>query len=87
MTPYSFGNKQYIAVEGREAAFKLANSIMEARDCQVMVQRDDANIYIVSWANRYGNDGECFVFMDEDNYDDYINMLDAAREDVASKLN
>lgn len=87
MTPYSYGNKQYIAVEGREKALSLADAIMAARDCQVMIQRDDANIYIVSWANRYGNDGECFVFMDEENYDDYMDMLEAARGNAMSKLN
>lgn len=66
MTPNSYGNKQYIAVQGREAAFKLAAAIMEARNCQVMVQCDDADIYIVSWANRYDDgSGEQFVFMDE----------------------
>ena len=65
MTNYSYGNKQYIAVEGLDKALALAKAIMTAHDCQVLIQLDDCNIYIVSWANRYGNDGECFVFMDE----------------------
>ena len=54
MTNYSYGNKQYIAVEGMDKAFALAKAIMQARDCQVMVQLDDCDIYVVSWANRYG---------------------------------
>lgn len=66
MTRNSYGNKQYIAVEGLDKAMALAKAIMEAHDCQVLIQYDDCNIYIVSWANRYGNEGECFVFMDED---------------------
>lgn len=65
MTNYSYGNKQYIAVEGLDKALALAKAIMEAHDCQVLIQNDDCDIYIVSWANRYGNDGECFVFMNE----------------------
>lgn len=67
MTRNSYGNKQYIAVEGLDKAMTLAKAIMEAHDCQVLIQYDDCNIYVVSWANRYGdNSGECFVFMDED---------------------
>lgn len=66
MTRNSYGRKQYIAVEGLDKAMTLAKAIMEAHDCQVLIQYDDCNIYIVSWANRYGNQGECFVFMDED---------------------
>lgn len=78
MTENSYGDKQYIAVEGREAALKLAGAIMEARDCQVLIQYDDADIYIVSWANQYGSHGgERFVFMNEDEYDDYMNMAAA----------
>lgn len=65
MTAYSYGNKQYIAVEGLDKALALAKAIMQAHDCQVLIQLDDCDIYIVSWANRYGNDGECFVFMNE----------------------
>lgn len=65
MTHNSYGKKQYIAVEGLDKALTLAKAIMEAHDCQVLIQYDDCNIYIVSWANRYGSQGECFVFMDE----------------------
>lgn len=65
MTSNSYGKKQYIAVEGLDKALALAKAIMEAHDCQVLIQNDDCNVYVVSWANRYGNDGECFVFMSE----------------------
>lgn len=77
MTMYSYGPKQYVAVKGRKKAFELADAIMAARDdeCQVMVQLDDCDIYIVSWANRYSDgSGEAFVFMDEtdlEKWDDY----------------
>jgi hypothetical protein len=47
---------------------------MQARDCQVMVQLDDCDIYIVSWANRYSEfEGERFTFMsaeDAERWDD-----------------
>ena len=66
MTRNSYGKKQYIAVEGLDKAMTLAKAIMEAHDCQVLIQYDDCNIYVVSWATRYSdNSGECFVFMDE----------------------
>ena len=65
MTVHSYGDKQYIAVEGLDKALALAKAIMEAHDCQVLIQYDDCGIYVVSWACRYGNDGECFVFMSE----------------------
>ena len=77
MTNYSYGNRQYIAVQGRKKALALAGAIMEARDddVQVLIQLDDCDIYIVSWANRYGsNGGEAFVFMDENDqekWDDF----------------
>jgi len=65
MTAHSYGNKQYIAVEGLDKALALAKAIMESHDCQVLIQNDDYDIYVVSWANRYGNDGERFLFMSE----------------------
>lgn len=74
MTKQSYGNKQYIAVQGLDEAMELAKAIMQARDCQVLVQLDDADIYIVSWANRYDYDydGEQFVWMDSDDYEDFL---------------
>ena len=77
MTNYSYGNRQYIAVQGRKKALELAGAIMEARDddCQVLIQLDDCDIYIVSWANRYGsNGGEAFVFMDENDQEKWDNF-------------
>lgn len=76
MTNYSYGNKQYIAVEGMDKAFALAKAIMQARDCQVMIQLDDCDIYIVSWANRYGDEfeGERFTFMDADDIERWDDM-------------
>lgn len=66
MTVHSYGDKQYIAVEGLDKALALAKAIMQAHDCQVLIQLDDCDIYVVSWANRYlDNSGECFVFMSE----------------------
>ena len=77
MTFHSYGNKQYIAVEGLDKALALAKAIMEAHDCQVLIQNDDRGIYVVSWANRYGNEGECFVFMSEADQEQW-NELNAA---------
>ncbi len=72
MTRNSYGDKQYIAVQGLDKALALAKAIMEAHDCQVLIQNDDCDIYIVSWANRYGlADGEQFVWFDENEYEDY----------------
>lgn len=40
--------RNYIAVEGIEAALKVARTLIE-QDYQVMVQLDDCDIYIVSY--------------------------------------
>ena len=40
--------RNYIAVEGVEAALKVARTLIE-QDYQVMVQLDDCDIYIVSY--------------------------------------
>lgn len=74
MTKQSYGGKRYIAVQGLDKAMTLAKAIMEAHDCQVLIQRDDADIYIVSWANRYDGDweGEQFVWMDSDEYENFL---------------
>lgn len=74
----TYGSKRYIAVEGIDKAMELAKAIMKSHDCQVLVQLDDADIYIVSWANRYGPyDGETFVFMNESQYSDYVDWRDS----------
>lgn len=72
----SYGSKQYVAIQGKEKAFAFAKALMEARECSVLIQLDDADIYIVSWANNYGSDWqEYFVWMDEDQYNDYQDWL------------
>lgn len=40
--------RHYIAVEGREAALKVASALIE-QNYQVMIQLDDCNIYIVAY--------------------------------------
>ena len=40
--------RNYIAVEGREAALKVASALIE-QNYQVMIQLDDCNIYIVAY--------------------------------------
>ena len=40
--------RNYITVEGREAALKVASVLLE-QDYQVMIQLDDCNIYIVAY--------------------------------------
>lgn len=82
MTKGSYGNKQYIAVEGLDKALKLAKAIMEARNCQVLIQLDDVDIYIVSWANRYDCDWdvEQFVWMDSDDYEAFLDWKDWVAE-------
>lgn len=40
--------RNYITVEGREAALKMASVLLE-QDYQVMIQLDDCNIYIVAY--------------------------------------
>lgn len=73
MNRYSYGNKQYIAVEGLDKALQLMKALMEARECEVLLQRDDADIYVVSWANHYGDwSGESFIFMDELQLDEWL---------------
>ena len=72
----SYGPKQYVAVEGKEKAMAFAKALMEAHECSVLIQRDDADIYIVSWANYYGSDYyEHFVWMDDDQYEAYQEWL------------
>ena len=40
--------RNYITVQGREAALKVASVLLE-QDYQVMIQLDDCNIYIVAY--------------------------------------
>ena len=48
----------YIAVEGKDNALKIAAALLE-QDYQVFIQLDDCNVYIVAYASndtRYGRD-------------------------------
>lgn len=49
--------RNYIAVEGVEAALKVARTLIE-QDYQVMVQLDDCDIYIVSYENNNNELGD-----------------------------
>ena len=54
MMQNSYGPKQHVAIEGKETALAFAAALMEAHECSVLIQRNDDDIYIVSWANYYG---------------------------------
>ena len=56
--------ERYIAVEGLDKAMKLAKVLIEC-DQQVMIQLDDANIYIVAYAPE-SPWGEKFAALDEE---------------------
>ena len=49
--------RHYIAVEGREAALKVASALVE-QNYQVMIQLDDCNIYIVAYEDNDPNYGD-----------------------------
>lgn len=49
--------RNYIAVEGLEAALKVARTLIE-QDYQVMVQLDDCDIYIVSYESNNDHLGD-----------------------------
>ena len=49
--------RNYIAVEGIEAALKVARTLIE-QDYQVMVQLDDCDIYIVSYESNNDHLGD-----------------------------
>ena len=78
MTERSFGKKQYIAVEGLDKALKLLRTMAEVNpEHQFLLQLDDCDIWIISWADHcfdYG--GERFVHMTEGEYDRYTDKLE-----------
>lgn len=78
MTQHSFGNKQYIAVEGLDKALKLLRAMVEANpEYQFLLQLDDCDIWIISWANRcFDYDGERFVHMTEGEYERYTDKME-----------
>lgn len=48
----------YISVEGKDNALKIAAALLE-QDYQVFIQLDDCNVYVVAYASndtRYGGD-------------------------------
>lgn len=57
----------YIAVQGKDNALKVAAALIE-QDYQVFIQLDDADIYIVAYANNnnsyYG--GELFALINDE---------------------
>ena len=85
--------RKYIAVEGREAALKMASALLE-QNYQVMIQLDDCNIYIVAYEYNdpsYGDNQfasispeemEALQFKrDEANYREAVNFVDARKNE------
>lgn len=73
MTADSYGKNQYISVRGLDDALKLIRSLAEVNpDYQFLLQLDDSDIWIVSWAARdFKFGGERFVHMTDFEYDEY----------------
>ena len=85
--------RKYIAVEGREAALKMASALLE-QNYQVMIQLDDCNIYIVAYEDNdssYGDNQfasispeemEALQFKrDEAKYREAVNFVDARKHE------
>ena len=85
--------RKYIAVEGREAALKMASALRE-QNYQVMIQLDDCNIYIVAYEDNdpsYGDNQfasispeemEVLQFKrDEANYREAVNFVNARKHE------
>ena len=85
--------RKYIAVEGREAALKMASALIE-QNYQVMIQLDDCNIYIVAYEYNdptYGDNQfasispeemEALQFKrDEANYRKAVNFVNARKDE------
>lgn len=85
--------RKYIAVEGREAALKMASALLE-QNYQVMIQLDDCNIYIVAYEDNdssYGDNQfasispeemEALQFKrDEANYREAVNFVNARKNE------
>lgn len=69
--------RNYIAVEGVEAALKVARTLIE-QDYQVMVQLDDCDIYIVSYESNDDHLGDnLFASLSRDE----IDIVNEYRED------
>ena len=85
--------RKYIAVEGREAALKMASALLE-QNYQVMIQLDDCNIYIVAYEDNdssYGDNQfasispeemEALQFKrDEAKYREAVNFVNARKDE------
>lgn len=85
--------RKYIAVEGREAALKMASALLE-QNYQVMIQLDDCNIYIVAYEDNdssYGDNQFASISLeemealqfkrDEANYRKAVNFVDARKNE------
>ena len=85
--------RKYIAVEGREAALKMASALLE-QNYQVMIQLDDCNFYIVAYEDNdssYGDNQfasispeemEALQFKrDEAKYREAVNFLDTRKRE------
>lgn len=85
--------RNYITVEGREAALKVASVLLE-QDYQVMIQLDDCNIYIVAYEYNdpsYGDNQfasispdemeELQFKRDEAKYREAVNFVDARKDE------
>lgn len=85
--------RNYITVEGREAALKVASVLLE-QDYQVMIQLDYCNIYIVAYEYNdpsYGDNQfasispdemeELQFKRDEAKYREAVNFVDARKDE------
>ena len=85
--------RKYIAVEGREAALKMASALLE-QNYQVMIQLDDCNIYIVAYEDNdssYGDNQFASISLeemealqfkrDEAKYREAVNFVNARKYD------
>lgn len=75
--------KEYISVEGKDNALKIAAALLE-QDYQVFIQLDDCDIYIVAYTSndiRYG--GDEFAKLNEDEQE-LVSNYRADNEDSAA---
>ena len=65
MAPYTYGKRCYMSFQGLDAALKFMRTVAEVNpDHQLLLQLDDCDIWIVSWAQydpQYG--GSSFMFI------------------------
>ena len=81
--------KEYISVEGKDNALKIAAALLE-QDYQVFIQLDDCDIYIVAYTSndtRYGgdefaklNDEEQEIIMEHRNDMESKNAIDRVND-------